>query len=161
MDQLSFKRDFAYKYVKPESFIKSHQTTKIILPLWRANRLSVIRGFIFLNMCFTVRLGRTQAISLKYKGHAAVPRKKKQRGTFFFVIIFEREKLFIFFTLFFPPFFVYYKTDGYLLKMQFHNYTLEVSVTTKDDLFVHTLYTFFINTIDYTNALHKGIYSRR
>jgi len=99
-NQLSFKRDFAYKFIKSTSFINSHETPIILLPLWRSNRLSLIRSYIFLQSFFTeVTLRKKTTLSIKYKRSD----KKTHKKTIYFIRILLNNTAFFVFLLAYLP----------------------------------------------------------
>jgi hypothetical protein len=138
MDALSFKRDFAYKFIKATSFLTDHsEKTKIILPLWRADRLSLIRALIFLEVLFKhVTIKKTTTIRIKYKRAD----KKTYKKTIFFIQIVNINTDLLFLLLDnLPEPKTLGTTLGYVLIYPFNHFVMQIPCTINNPIFTYKL----------------------
>jgi hypothetical protein len=154
MNHLSFKRDFAYKFVKDTSFIKHQETSKIILPLWKLNRLSIIRGYLFLESFFKeVTLKKKSTIKIKYK-HA--DKKTHQQTIFFFHVLLKDTHFFIFLLNYLPEPRILITTTGYVLIYPFYHFVLQIPCNEKNSIFVYKIIP-YIKLLDKCQDISKSI----
>jgi hypothetical protein len=124
MNQISFKRDFAYKFIKPTSFINKQEMPKIIIPLWRSNRLSIIRGYLFLERFFQeITLRKLSTITIKYKRS---DKQTHRKTVFFFHVVLKDMHSFIFLLNHFPELEVLSAKQGYILVYPFYQFKMEI-----------------------------------
>lgn len=137
MKERSFKIDFAYKFIKPTSFINKKEAPEIVIPLWRSNRLSLIRGYIFLESFFKdVQVNRKTIIRIKYK---RADKKMQKKTVYFFHINIRDPRLFIFLGTYLPEPKVISTKLGYVIIYPFHNFTLQVPVDMRQPIFSYRI----------------------
>jgi len=138
MNQISFKRDFAYKFIKPTSFINDPETAKIILPLWRLNRLSLIRAYVFLDSFFDdVTLKKKSTVRLKYKRS---DKKTHRKTIFFFHIRILDTHFFLFWAMNLPEPIYVTTTTGYIIVYPMNHFVISIPVNDhKQAIFIYRI----------------------
>jgi hypothetical protein len=135
MNHISFKRDFAYKFIKPTSFITSLEKPKIILPLWRSNRLSLVRAYFFLMQFFKdFSLIKKVTINIKYK---RADKKTHKKSIYYFQIPIFDTDFFVFFLNFLPEPKVIGSTTGYVLIYPFHHFVMQIPCNIHESVFTY------------------------
>lgn len=132
MNHISFKRDFAYKFIKPTSFITHQEKPTIILPLWRSNRLSLIRAYFFLMQFFKdFSLVKKVAINIKYK---RADKKTYKKSIYYFQIPVFDTDFFMFILDLLPEVKVISSKTGYVLVYSFNHFVLQVPCNKKTEM---------------------------
>ncbi len=138
MKDKMFKKDFAYKFIKPTSFINYHEAPKMVIPLWRTNRLSIVRGYLFLQNFFQeITLKKLSIITIKYK---RADKQTKKKPVFFFHVLLNDTHLFIFLLYYFPEPLILSSKNGYILVFPFYQFLIKVPCDIKHySMFVYRI----------------------
>lgn len=136
MNQLKTVCDFNYKHIKPTSSIYLKEKSYFIIPLWKVDRLSLIRATIFIEKFFNHIYIRKQTIYLKYS--RIIKKKKTKMRLIIRVPIQDFNILSTLLTYMSIPRYLPILT-GYLLIFHFNHFKLTIPVTIKNPILTYKL----------------------
>jgi len=135
-DQLMFLRDLNYKLIKPISSIYQREKSHFIIPIWKIDRLSLIRCIVFLEKFFPILSTKKQTILLKY---SRIIKKKKTKIRLVITVSIPDIKVLILFLKHMSIPRVLSSLNGYLLIFSFYHFKLTIPVTIKNPAFTYKL----------------------
>lgn len=154
MNQLTFKRDFAYKFIKSTSIVTLQEKPIMILPLWRSNRLSLVRVLVFIESFFrNPRIVNKLSIKIKYK---RANKKKHKKLIFFIHIPLNDTPFLLFFLSYLPEPICIGSNNGYRLIYPFNHFTIHLPFDMNQPIFTYK-YLPYIRMFSYAK-IYKYLY---
>jgi hypothetical protein len=148
MNHLTFKRDFAYKFIKSTSIITSQEKPQMILPLWRSNRLSLVRVLVFIESFFKdAQIANKLSIKIKYKRSN---KKQHKKFIFFIHVPLNDTPFLLFFLSYLPEPICVGSNKGYKLIYPFNHFTIHLPFDMNQPIFTYK-YLPYIRLFTYAN----------